>query len=164
MQGQISAIPLPTSSVDFLCAFDVIEHVDDDDDDDAAISELARVARPGAAMLTSVPLHPDRWTAFDDFVGHRRRYEPERILSKLDGHGFDIERSAVYGMQAKSSRLLDLGMWYLTHEREREMWWYNLVGMPMGLWRQSKLDVVPGLVDAADVDEVLLVCRKRTSP
>jgi SAM-dependent methyltransferase len=158
MQGQIGAIPLPAGSIDFLCAFDVIEHVDDDD---AAISELSRVVRPGAAMLTSIPLHPERWTAFDDFVGHRRRYESERILSKLNAHGFDIERSAVYGMQAKSSRLLDLGMWYLTHERERAMWWYNRVIMPLGLWRQSKLDFMPGLVDASGVDEVLLVCRKR---
>jgi len=158
VQGQIGAIPLPANCIDFLCAFDVIEHVDDDD---GAISELSRVARPGAAMLTSVPLHPDRWTAFDDFVGHRRRYEPERILSKLDTHGFDIERSAVYGMQAKSSRLLDLGMWYLTHQRERAMWWYNRVGMPLALRRQSRLEFVPGLVDAAGVDEVLLVCRKR---
>lgn len=158
MQAKISAIPLPSSSVDFLCAFDVIEHVDDED---GALSELSRVAKPGAAMLTSVPLHPERWTAFDDFVGHRRRYEPKRLLSKLDEHGFDLERSAVYGMQAKSSRLLDLGMWYLTHQRERAMWWYNRVGMPIALRRQSKLDLLPGLIDTTGVDEVLLVCRKR---
>lgn len=158
MHAQISAMPLPNCSVDLLCAFDVIEHVDDDD---VAIAELSRVAKPGAAMLTSVPLHTDRWTAFDDFVGHRRRYEPARIQAKLDAHGFDIERSAVYGMQAKSSRLLDLGMWWLTHDRERAMWWYNHVGMPLGLLRQSALSLVPGFVDPAGVDEVLLVCRKR---
>ncbi|MFT3734725.1 MAG: methyltransferase domain-containing protein [Rhodocyclaceae bacterium] len=157
MQGQIGAIPLPSATVDFLCAFDVIEHVDDED---GALSELSRVARPGAVMLASVPLHPDRWTPFDDFVGHRRRYEPERLLSKLDEHGFDVERSAVYGLQAKSSRLLDAGMWWLTHFRDHAMWWYNLC-MPLSLSRQPTLALQAGLIDATGVDEVLLVCRKR---
>ena len=35
----------------------------------AALEELSRVAKPGAAILISVPLHPERWNAFDDFVG-----------------------------------------------------------------------------------------------
>jgi SAM-dependent methyltransferase len=156
--GVINAMPFADAAFDFVCAFDIVEHVDDDD---GALAELARVARPGAAFLLSVPLHESAWTAFDDFVGHRRRYEPQALADKLQRHGFAIERSAVYGMQPKSSRLLDLGMWFLIHRRERAMWWYNRVFMPIGLRMQKPLNFAPGLIDDDAVDTVLLVCRRR---
>lgn len=156
-QGNIAALPFPDRAFDVVCALDIVEHVDDDD---GALSELSRVAAPGAALLLSVPLHPAQWTAFDDFVGHRRRYEPQRLRSKLTEHGFAVEHSAVYGMQPKSSRLLDLGMWHLVHRRERAMWWYNHVFMPLGVRFQKKLALVPGLIDGDKVAEIILVCRK----
>ena len=158
----VSSLPFASRSFDLVCTLDIVEHVDDDD---AALSEIARVAAPGAVLLLSAPLHPSRWTAFDDFVGHRRRYEPEELMSKLARHGLSVERSGVYGMQPRSSRLLDLGIWWLTHHRERAMWWYNRALMPLGLRFQKKLTLAPGMIDAAAVDEVLLVCRKQgTSP
>ncbi len=155
--GLINAMPFGDGAFDFVCAFDIVEHVDDDD---AALGELARVSAAGAVFLLSVPLHESAWTAFDDFVGHRRRYAPRELAAKLADHGFVIERSAVYGMQPKSSRLLDLGMWYLTHQRERAMWWYNRVFMPLGLRLQKPLHFTPGLIDDDDVDTALLVCRR----
>ena len=156
----VSSLPFAAGSFDLVCTLDIVEHVDDDD---AALSEIARVAAPGAVLLLSAPLHPSRWTAFDDFVGHRRRYEPEELMSKLARHGLSVERSGVYGMQPRSSRLLDLGIWWLTHHRERAMWWYNRALMPLGLRFQKKLTLAPGMIDAAAVDEVLLVCRKQGS-
>ena len=155
--GSITALPFAAGQFDLVCAVDIVEHVDDED---GALSELSRVCGAGGALLVAVPLHPARWTAFDDFVGHCRRYEPKRLLDKLREYGFAVESSAVYGMQPKSSRLLDLGMWWLTHHRERAMWWYNRVMMPLGVRFQKKLSLQPGMLDATDVDEVLLVCRK----
>ena len=155
--GSITALPFAGATFDLVCAVDIVEHVEDED---GALSELSRICSPGGALLVAVPLHPDRWTVFDDFVGHRRRYEPQRLLDKLGEHGFAVESSAIYGMKPKSSRLLDLGMWWLTHHRERAMWWYNRVIMPIGVRFQEKLSLQPGMLDAADVDEVLLVCRK----
>lgn len=155
--AQIAALPFPDRSFDLVCALDIVEHVDDDD---GAFAELSRVAAPGAAFLLSVPLHPEQWTAFDDFVGHRRRYEPQKLRRKLDEHGFVVEQSAIYGMQPESSRLLDLGMWFLVHRRERAMWWYNHVFMPLGLRFQKKLALVPGMIDKTEVAEIILVCRK----
>jgi SAM-dependent methyltransferase len=157
MHGLIGALPFADASFDLVCAFDILEHVADDE---GALAELARVATPDARLLISVPLHPEAWTAFDDFVGHCRRYEPARIEALLASHGFRIERSAIYGMQPKSSRLLDLGQWYLTHKRERAMWWYNRVFTPIGLRMQKALAWRPGLGDTAGVDEVLLVCSR----
>jgi SAM-dependent methyltransferase len=156
VHGMIGALPCRSASFDLVCALDILEHVDDDD---GALSELARVAVDGADVLLSVPLHPDAWTAFDEFVGHCRRYEPARVVELLTRHGFTIESSAIYGMQPKSSRLLDLGQWYLTHQRERAMWWYNRVFMPMGLHFQKPLQWRPGLGDTEGVDELLLHCR-----
>lgn len=157
LHGMIGALPCAAASFDLVCAFDILEHVTDDE---GALAELARVSAPHATLLLSVPLHPEAWTAFDDFVGHCRRYEPAAIEAQLARHGFTIERSAVYGMQPKSSRLLELGQWYLTHQRERAMWWYNRVFMPLGLRFQKALQWRDGLPDTAGVDEVLLVCRR----
>lgn len=157
--GLINAIPFADASFDFVCAFDIVEHVEDDE---AALMELARVASAGATFLLSVPLHEHAWTAFDDMVGHRRRYVPAELVSKLDRCGFSVERSAVYGMQPKSSRLLDIGMWFLDHYRERAMWWYNRIFMPLGLRMQKPLVFAVGLIDGDNVDTVLILCRKRT--
>jgi len=157
MHGMIGALPCADAQFDLVCAFDILEHVADDD---GALRELARVAAPGATLLLSVPLHASAWTAFDEFVGHCRRYEPAAIMAKLAAHGFVLERSAVYGMQPKSSRLLDLGQWFLTHRRQRAMWWYNRVFMPLGLRFQKPLQWREGLPEVDGVDEVLLVCRR----
>jgi SAM-dependent methyltransferase len=157
VRGLVTKLPFPNGVFDPVCAFDIIEHVEDDD---GALSEISRVALPGAALLLSVPLHPSHWTPFDDVVGHRRRYQPEQLVTKLAQYGLAVERSAVYGMMPKSSALVDLGMWLLEHRRERAMWWYRSVIMPLALRFQKDLKVYPGMIPTEQVDEILLVCRK----
>ena len=157
VHAQVTALPFADTSFDLVCAFDIVEHVEDDD---GALDELTRVAAAGAVLLISVPLHPARWTAFDDFVGHRRRYEPDGLRAKLSEHGLEVERSAGYGMQPRSSRLLDMGMWWLVNHRERALWWYNRAFMPLGLRFQKQLAFGAGMIDTDQLDEVLLVCRK----
>jgi len=65
-------------------------------------------------------------------------------------------------MQPRSSRLLDLGIWCLTHRREKAIWWYNHILMPLGVRFQKKLSLMPGMIDTEGVDEALLVCRKES--
>ena len=158
--SQVTALPFVSQSFDLVCALDIVEHVEDDE---AALSELSRVAREGAALLISVPLHASRWTSFDDFVGHRRRYEPDDLRSKLARHRLAVQRSGIFGMQPKSSRLLDLGMWWLINHRERALWWYNRAFMPLGLRFQKILDLQDGMMGTDAVDEILMVCRKQPS-
>src|SRR5664279_918424 len=155
--SQVTSLPFADGAFDLVCAFDIIEHVDDGD---GALSELSRVARPDAALLISTPLHPSLWTSFDDFVGHKRRYEPPRLLAKLAQHHLVVERSAVFGMKPHSSRLVDIGMWWLLHHRERAMWAYNRALMPLGLRFQKELRLAPGMIATDEVDEILLVCRR----
>jgi SAM-dependent methyltransferase len=156
--GLVSALPFPDRAFRLVCALDIVEHVDDED---AALAELARVAAPGAWLLLAVPLHPSQWTAFDDFVGHRRRYEPARLVAKLAEHGFAIERSAAYGMKPGSPRLAELGMWCLTHRRKQAMWWYGHVLMPLAVRFQKRLRLAPGMIATDAVDEILVVCRRQ---
>jgi SAM-dependent methyltransferase len=151
--GLVSALPFPDGVFDLVCAFDIVEHVDDDD---GALSELSRVAAPRAAFLLSVPLHPSNWSAFDDFVGHRRRYQPGRLFRKLAEHGFSVNQGAVYITVVTPARSWDSAL----HRREKAMWWYNHIFMPLGVRFQKKLALVSGMVDTERVDEVLLVCRK----
>jgi len=156
-RGTVTRLPFADGEFDLVCALDIIEHVDDDV---SAWAEIARVAAHDAVLLLSVPLHPARWTPFDDFVGHKRRYPPAELAERLCEHGLSVERSAVFGMQPRSSRLVDLGMWWLTNHRAWALWWYNRVFMPLGMHFQSKLVLAPGMIDVAEVDEVFLVCRK----
>lgn len=156
--GKVTSLPFAGSSFDLVCALDIIEHVNDDD---GALSEVSRIAKPGGTLLISVPLHPALWTSFDDFVGHKRRYDPPQLLAKLARHHLKVERSAVFGMQPRSSRLVDLGMWWLLHDPKRAMWWYNSVIMQLGLLLQKRLRLESGMIATDGVDEVLLVCRKQ---
>ena len=153
-----TCLPFADGTFDLVCALDVIEHVDDSD---GVLSELARVAGPEAALLISTPLHPAHWTSFDDFVGHKRRYEPAELLDTLQRHDLVVEHSAVFGMKPRSPRLVDLGMWWLSHHRDKAMSTYNRAIMPLGLRFQKALQLAPGLIALDDVDEILLVCRRR---
>jgi SAM-dependent methyltransferase len=157
IMASIGGLPFADGTFDLLCALDIIEHVDDDQ---RAMAELARVAKIGATLLLSTPLHPEMWTPFDDFVGHRRRYEPKQIQSLLLRHDFIIERSAIFGMEPRSSLLLDLGMWFLKHRRERAMRWYNRV-MPYTMRLQKPLQLHEGLINTDGVGEILFVCKRR---
>ncbi len=155
--GTLAALPYPDQVFDLVCALDVVEHVEDDG---AAFGELARVARPGAVLLLSVPLHQSAWTRFDDIVGHARRYGPEHLLGQLQGHGFEMESSAVYGMRPRSSRLTRFGMWFLTRHPAHAMSVYNRLLFPLALRRQNTLAMREGPLQTEGVDEVLLVCRR----
>lgn len=157
----VTKLPFADGTFDLVCALDIVEHVEDED---RALSELSRVATRGAAVLLSVPLHPSLWSPFDEFVGHKRRYEPARLSAKLAEHHLLVEKSAVFGMQPRSSRLVDIGMWWLTHRRERAMWWYNQVFMPLGLRFQKELRLAPGMIATGGVDEILLLCRRDALP
>ena len=154
--GWITALPFARESFELVCALDIVEHVADEE---LVFGELARVAEAGAPLLLSVPLHPERWTRLDNVVGHRRRYEPDRLRSLLARHGFAIERSAAYGMQPRWPRLVELGLWYLEHRRRLALWCFVHV-MPWAVRLQKRLALADGLIETGRVDELLLVCRK----
>jgi len=155
--GEMTSLPFPDCSFDLLCAFDIVEHIEDDRQ---AFRELDRVAKDDATVIFSVPLHPACWSAFDALVGHVRRYDPDDLLTILEEHSLLLEQSAVFGMQPRSRRLLDFAVWGMTHRRVQAMRWYNGFILPLGLFLQRRLAWASGLIDIENVDELLLVCRR----
>ncbi|HEY9033304.1 MAG TPA: class I SAM-dependent methyltransferase [Pseudomonadales bacterium] len=155
-QAPVNALPFADNSFELVCALDIIEHVEDDQ---GALAELCRVARPGATVLLSTPLHMDFWTPFDALVGHYRRYEPEQLASLLLQHRLTVMQSAGYGMKPRSSWLVDWAMRQMEKNRQRSMWFYNRLFMPIGLYFQKPLQWQQGMAATDGVNEVLLVCR-----
>lgn len=64
-------LPFASETFDLVCLFDVIEHIADDR---AALTEVARVLRPGGTAFLHVPAHPWLFAQNDRVSGHHRRY------------------------------------------------------------------------------------------
>jgi SAM-dependent methyltransferase len=77
------------SEFDVVCAFDVLEHVEEDG---AALAAMFHATRPGGGIILSVPQHPWLWSAGDDYAHHKRRYRRASLRSKLIAAGFEIVR------------------------------------------------------------------------
>ena len=90
----IAAEALARRQFDLVCAFEVLEHIDDDG---GAVAGWAGLLRPGGWLLLSVPAHQRRFGAWDDLVGHFRRYDPAAISALLAGAGFTEIVIRLYG-------------------------------------------------------------------
>ena len=156
--GQITELPFADGTFDLVVACDVIEHVQDDR---RVFGELTRVLKEDARLIFSVPLYPARWTEFDDCVGHARRYVPAELWELIAASGLVVEKSAVFGMQSKTPRLLKFAVKGLTEHRSAAIRWYNWLFLPIGILLQKRLKWADGLIDLAGVDEIFLVCRRR---
>jgi len=85
---------LGDSQFDLICAFEVLEHIEDDV---AALKEWAGKLRVGGWLLLSVPAHQHRFGPADELVGHFRRYDPVVMTSLLKGSGFTQVQLRRYG-------------------------------------------------------------------
>jgi len=79
---------------DMLCAFEVIEHIEDDR---SAVAEWLAHVRPGGHVMISVPAFRDRFGVFDEFAGHFRRYDPADLRSLLEGLNLQVLDISVNG-------------------------------------------------------------------
>ncbi len=64
-------LPVPDASADLVTYFDVIEHIPDDV---AALTEAARVLRPGGMVFLSTPAYQVLYANNDRVAHHQRRY------------------------------------------------------------------------------------------
>jgi SAM-dependent methyltransferase len=93
VQGDLSALP-PRAGFDLLCAFEVIEHIEDDAD---ALAQWRDRLRPGGWLLLSTPAHPGRFGPSDRAAGHYRRYARRGLATLLRTAGFEDELIWSYG-------------------------------------------------------------------
>ena len=160
-RARLARCPSAIEKFDLVCAFDVIEHVENDR---LVFGEMSRVLKQDGVLMFSVPVHADLWTEFDDWFGHVRRYEPSDLTAILASNQLELEKSAAFGMQPSSPRLVKCGMWWLEHRRTWAMCWYNWVGMPLARLFQKRLNLVSGLIDTTGVDEMVVLCRRGVRP
>lgn len=82
------------SSFGVVCAFDVLEHIQDDR---AALAQWCEWLRAGGKLLLSVPAHSRRWGPGDVWAGHYRRYDRELLLKLVLSQGLRVEHVECYG-------------------------------------------------------------------
>lgn len=74
---------------DLVVACEVLEHVEDDE---AAFRAWAARLRPGGRLLLTVPAHPHRFGASDEWAGHYRRYRRRDLERLAAAAGLEVER------------------------------------------------------------------------
>ncbi|MGO8876146.1 MAG: methyltransferase domain-containing protein [Acidimicrobiales bacterium] len=94
VQGTAFQLPFPDASFDRVIAAEVLEHLPDDA---VAISELARVLKPGGRMAVTVPRYgPEmiNWALSQEYHtvpgGHIRIYRRRQLLERLGSAGLRV--------------------------------------------------------------------------
>lgn len=77
-----------------VCAFDVLEHIEDDR---SALAQWRRWLRPDGKLMLSVPAHSHRWSAGDVWAGHYRRYDRGNLVDLLSSQELKVEHLECYG-------------------------------------------------------------------
>jgi len=82
VEGTILDLPWECGSFDVVCAFDVIEHVEDDI---SAVAEMKRVCRKHGILFVTVPASPMLWSEHDEINHHFRRYRIGELKALFKG-------------------------------------------------------------------------------
>lgn len=93
LHGIHSVVPTG-STFDLVCAFEVLEHIDDDA---GTLAEWVQFVRPGGHLVLSVPAFQARFGPMDVHAGHFRRYSPAELQSRLTDAGLVDVDITVYG-------------------------------------------------------------------
>jgi SAM-dependent methyltransferase len=83
VQASVTALPFDNNTFDLVCAFDVIEHVENDLQ---AYAEMKRVCKEGGHIAITVPAYMMMWSGHDVINHHFRRYKKDGILKLLSHH------------------------------------------------------------------------------
>lgn len=90
-RASIGAMPFPDASFDVLTSFDVLYSLPDEVEQ-AAVRELARVLKPGGALLLTVAAFESLRGGHGTLGNEVRRYTRASLTTVLRGAGFEIER------------------------------------------------------------------------
>jgi SAM-dependent methyltransferase len=93
VHGMDDSVPAG-STYDLVCAFEVLEHIEDDE---AALAGWFKYIKPGGHLLLSVPAFQERFGPMDTHAGHFRRYSPAELTDRLTAAGLTSPDITVYG-------------------------------------------------------------------
>ncbi len=85
----------------------VLEHIGDDQ---GAVSEMARVLRPGGRLVLVLPASPALFGALDDAYGHWRRYTDDDARRVVTDAGLEVE-------ELRPMNLLGVAGWWVKNRR-----------------------------------------------
>ena len=71
IHGSLTELPFLDSNFDLVCAFDVLEHIENHE---KATQEISRVLKPGGTAFVTVPAYNFLWSEHDEINHHFRRY------------------------------------------------------------------------------------------
>lgn len=84
VHGSILSLPFEDGEFDLVCAFDVIEHVEDDK---LAVAEMKRVCSKNGFVFVTVPAFMDLWSDHDLINHHFRRYIAKGLKALFVSNG-----------------------------------------------------------------------------
>jgi SAM-dependent methyltransferase len=86
IQLDATAIPFH-ADFDVIGAFDVLEHIEADQ---RVMRGVHEALRPDGLFIITVPQYPWMWSALDETVRHKRRYQRSELLAKLRQNEFEV--------------------------------------------------------------------------
>lgn len=87
-------LPVADDIVDVLVSANMLEHIRDDSE---ALREFFRVLRPGGLAAVVVPAGPGLFDAYDEHLGHYRRYSRRELARRAAQSGFEVLDDAYLG-------------------------------------------------------------------
>jgi SAM-dependent methyltransferase len=91
-KADLLQLPYGDGFFDLAVCTDAIEH---NRDDRGVVKEIARVLKPGGAVLATVPAMTCLWGPQDEKLGHFRRYTPDGFAA-LFGDCFQVLKSSYF--------------------------------------------------------------------
>lgn len=93
INASLTELPFENEEYDVVCAFDVIEHIEDDR---LAISEIYRVLKKEGIVYLAVPAFQSLWSNHDVVNHHFRRYKMKDFTQKAKDERFEIIRKTYF--------------------------------------------------------------------
>lgn len=93
VNASLTELPFEDGTFDVICAFDVIEHIEDDL---LALREIYRCLRPGGKVFLTVPAFEALWSEHDVVNHHFRRYTRRPFVNLQQRAGLSIEFSSYF--------------------------------------------------------------------
>lgn len=82
---------------DSVVCLNVLEHIEDDV---LALKSMREALKPGGRLALLVPAHQVLYGAFDEAVGHFRRYGKKLLRSRLESAGFQVASIKYFNLVA----------------------------------------------------------------
>jgi SAM-dependent methyltransferase len=126
-RGLLADAHFPDASFDLVGMFEVLEHVPDDE---GLLREIARITRPGGHLVLTVPMGMKHYNAYDRYMGHVRRFEPEELRSKVERAGYVVERFEVHS-QSVLGPIAGFYVWVMRTFPRLSAWALRFIFLPL---------------------------------